>query len=161
MNYCRLCGNKIDDNRIYPLICDNCGEMYFDNPVPIVLVLIYNSSNEIITARKDEFEKDRWGLISGFIEGNETAEETAVREAFEETNTEIEIDRIVGTFTKKENKGQLIIGIFAKHLSGELNSQDDISDAKFISPYDACMRQGSTSEKMVDLFVKQIENNIK
>ncbi len=153
MKYCSECGNKLT-NTNFPIKCSKCGTEYFDNPVPAVLVLVYNDENQIVITKKPDFPPDRWGLVSGYIEGSETAEETALREVLEETNLKVEIEKVVGTFTREYKPKHIFIGIIAKYLDGELKALDDISESKFSDPNTPLIHNGTMTKELVEKFIE-------
>ncbi len=62
---------------------------------PIVIALIVNDQNQILIARRNDPElpdaHDKWELVGGKIEYEETPEQAVVREVKEETGLEVEI----------------------------------------------------------------------
>ena len=51
----------------------------------------------LLTRRADD---GKWGLIAGWVEPNESPEETVVRELVEEAGLVARVDRLVGVFTR-------------------------------------------------------------
>ncbi len=57
---------------------------------------LFDDHDRILLVRR--VDDDRWGLISGWVDANETPEETVVREVAEEVGLAARIDRLVGVF---------------------------------------------------------------
>ncbi|MFD1674376.1 NUDIX hydrolase [Alicyclobacillus fodiniaquatilis] len=68
---------------------------------PLILVgsvVIIESGGKVLFQKRNE-TNERWGLIGGLMEIGESAEETARREAFEETGLHVGNLRLVGVFS--------------------------------------------------------------
>lgn len=91
--------------------------------------IIYNEKNEVLLQRRGD--SDAWGFPGGAMELGESAEETAIREIFEETGLNVSIERLIGVYTKYTNqysngdKAQTITFCFeCRPVSGELTVDD-------------------------------------
>ena len=74
-----------------------------------------------------------WALPGGFLEHGDTVEETAVREAREETGLEIAIQRVVGVYSdpKRDPRGQIIsVCLLAKEAGGALKAGSDAEEVR-------------------------------
>ncbi len=89
MNYCSECGGKLHvatplmDNRPRH-ICDDCGVIHYENPKVIVGTLPVYEGSILLCRRAIEPRLGFWTLPAGFLENNESTEEGAKRETFEE-----------------------------------------------------------------------------
>ena len=71
--------------------------------------------------------KGHWGLPKGHVEGNETEEETAIREVKEETNLEVEIDsskKFVISYIIDDMIDKTVYFFPAKIVGGEIKRQE-------------------------------------
>ena len=92
--------------------------MKFNKPIGSFVVLTRNNRKEIFLVKRSDFPV--WEPQGGGIENNETNENTAIREAYEETGFRIKIVRKVAEYTDlRTNKiishvfeGQYISGVF-------------------------------------------------
>lgn len=66
-----------------------------------VNVLIINENNEVLLQKRGTFPY-KWGLIGGITELGESLEDTAIREAKEETNLSIDNLTFLGTTSGKD-----------------------------------------------------------
>ena len=140
INYCLKCGGKLSikndrENKSRP-ICNDCGWIYYKNPIPASACLVVNSKNEILLIkRKFEPSSGKWALPSGYIEINQTPEQAAIAEMKEETNLDGEIDYFIDYFTGDSPIYQKIISFGYKMniIGGTLEAGDDASEAKFVS----------------------------
>lgn len=105
-----------------------------------VNVLIINDKNEILLQKRGTYPF-KWGLIGGITELGESLEETAIREAKEETGLDIKDLSLFGTTSGKgcymhlpngDEAYFITIGYIAKNFSGELEIDDlETKELKF------------------------------
>jgi len=59
---------------------------------------LFDEHDRILLVRR--VDDDRWGLIAGWVDANESPEETVVREIAEEVGLVARVDRLVGVFAR-------------------------------------------------------------
>lgn len=68
------------------LACGQCGAKFYPQIAPAVIVAVSrNNGQELLLAHNRAFEENIYGLLAGFVEAGETAEQAVARELFEET----------------------------------------------------------------------------
>jgi NADH pyrophosphatase NudC (nudix superfamily) len=102
--HCGTCGKRYERLE-WPRTCTRCNETAWLNPIPVVVVLHpvigpeasiqtgglpVHPVGALVAKRAIDPAKGAWGLISGYMDVNETAEEAARREFMEETSLEVE-----------------------------------------------------------------------
>lgn len=92
-SFCSYCGNKFSANT-YPKACDSCKSITFVNPLPVVVVLLPIKNEDrlgILTIRRSipPFVGSL-ALPGGYLDVNETWQEGASRELFEETGIQVD-----------------------------------------------------------------------
>jgi ADP-ribose pyrophosphatase YjhB (NUDIX family) len=98
MKYCSDCGSsriifKIpqgDERKRF--ICEDCNRIYYSNPLVIVGCIVENHNKIMLCRRGIEPRKGFWNLPAGFLENGETVEQGALRETWEESSCEVEIE---------------------------------------------------------------------
>lgn len=102
----------------------------FRNPLPAVDIIIEYEGGIVLIERKNP--PLGWALPGGFIEYGERAEDAAHREAKEETNLDIEIDKLLGCYSdpKRDPRFHTLAVVFIAKGKGELRGQDDAKRAK-------------------------------
>jgi ADP-ribose pyrophosphatase YjhB (NUDIX family) len=75
-------------------ICSNCGKIHYINPRIVVGCLPVYEDKVLICRRAIEPCIGTWNLPAGYLEINETVEEGAIRETWEEANAEVKIIRL-------------------------------------------------------------------
>lgn len=100
-------------------------------------IILNKDFTKILLGRKPGEEKFR--IIGGFVNPNETFEQAVVREAFEETGANVEIIKyiksyVVDDWRYRKEEDKITSSLFVvKHIDGQLEAQDDI---EFIGWYD-------------------------
>ncbi|MEM9706703.1 MAG: NUDIX hydrolase [Pseudomonadota bacterium] len=87
-----------DDDRVRS-VCDHCGFVDYQNP-KIVVGSVATHGNEILLCKRAiEPRKGYWTLPAGYLELNESVEDGAKREAWEEARARLEIDRVLAIYS--------------------------------------------------------------
>ncbi len=138
-NYCKKCGHELEVKqveRISRRVCSKCGEITYENPIPVAAAVVLNEKREVLLIkRKYEPEKGKWCLPTGFAELNETIAEATLRELEEETGVKGEISRLLSTTSDhKEHYGDLLIVSFeVKRIGGKEEAKDDADEIRYFS----------------------------
>jgi ADP-ribose pyrophosphatase len=131
--------------RIYPI-----------RPIVGVGVLVQREDMFLIVKRGSEPDKGLWSIPGGIVELGEKVTERAVLEVKEETCIDVELKKLIGVIDKivldEEGKTKyhfIIIDYLAELIRGEVNSQDDALDAKWVT---ACeLKRFELTPTFVDL----------
>jgi NAD+ diphosphatase len=87
--YCGACGKKtIHKLPLYERVCQDCDLSYFPRISPCIIVRIHQGEKLLMT-RSRHFLPGVFGLVAGFVEPGESAEDAVHREVLEETGIEI------------------------------------------------------------------------
>ncbi|OQY50435.1 MAG: NUDIX hydrolase [Candidatus Parabeggiatoa sp. nov. 2] len=90
MNYCSHCGSarlvqKVPEGDNLPrIVCEDCHTIHYQNPKIITGCLPTWEDKILLCKRAIEPRYGLWTLPAGFMENNETVEQAAVRETWEE-----------------------------------------------------------------------------
>lgn len=88
--FCPKCGKTFIQEEKYLMVCQNCGLRYYINPRSCNSALLENENGEILLVkRKYDPRKGFLDFAGGFIDPNETLEESLSREIKEELNVDI------------------------------------------------------------------------
>ena len=91
------------------LTCPDCNYVVYENPKIVTGSVVEYQGKILLCKRNINPQKGLWTLPAGYMELDETSEEGAVREAWEEAEAEIEITGLVGIFNLPHlNQVQLI-----------------------------------------------------
>ena len=81
------------------LICPDCGYIAYENPKIIVGSVCYWAESVLLCRRAIEPRLGYWTLPAGFLELNETADQGAIREAWEEARADIALDGVLAVYS--------------------------------------------------------------
>lgn len=131
--FCGACGAPtIPHDRQRARVCSNpsCRREHYPRVSPVVIVAVERGP-EILMARSPHFPPGIYGVLAGFVDPGETAEDAARREVFEETG--IRIGRLRYFASQPwPFPHSLMFGFQAEYESGDIVCQaDEIEDAAF------------------------------
>ena len=117
------------------LVCIECGFIFYINPSPAVAVILLKDDKIVLVRRKYEPKQGLWSLPAGFLEYDETIEQTAIREVKEETNLNIQLKGLLGVYSAFDDprKQVLLVVYRGEIINGELKPGDDADEVKFFS----------------------------
>ena len=98
-------------------VCGTCGFVDYRNPRIVAGSVVTSGDQILLCKRAIEPRKGFWTLPAGYMELGETVEEAAQREAHEEACADIEIDRMLATYSIPRI-GQVQIMFRARLVSG-------------------------------------------
>ncbi len=88
--YCPNCKNKLDYKSNRLIVCSSCDFHFYINPALTNAVIFENKKGKILLVkRKFEPFVDFWDLPGGFVDYNESSEESTIREIEEELKIKI------------------------------------------------------------------------
>jgi 8-oxo-dGTP pyrophosphatase MutT (NUDIX family) len=104
-------------------------------------VIIFDDDGKVLLQKRSKTE-EVWGFPGGMMELGESAEETAVREVYEETGLEVEVTSLLGVYTKYSDqyangdKAQPIaIAFKGKAVGGRLKiDNEETYDLQYFHP---------------------------
>lgn len=95
LRFCPKCGNESlnwDGEKKWN--CDKCDFVLFHNVAGAVAVIIRFKNEILLTRRNQEPKKGKLDLPGGFVDPSESAEQTCVRELFEEMKIQVDISKL-------------------------------------------------------------------
>ena len=90
-----------DGDNMERSVCTRCGFVDYQNPKIVVGSVVSSGDRVLLCKRAIEPREGYWTLPAGFLELNETVEDGAKREAFEEAGARITIDRLLAYYSVK------------------------------------------------------------
>jgi ADP-ribose pyrophosphatase YjhB (NUDIX family) len=96
MKFCSQCGGALvrkvpnDDDR-QRFVCEACGIIHYQNPKIVTGCLVLQGDRVLLCKRAIEPRHGFWTVPAGFMELNETAQQGAQRETWEEARARVEI----------------------------------------------------------------------
>lgn len=87
-----------DGDERHRLVCGDCGWVHYENP-KIVVGVVAEWQGKILMCRSNiEPRKGFWTIPAGFMEENETTEQGAAREAWEEAHADLTIVDLLAVY---------------------------------------------------------------
>ena len=130
--YYKFCPNckaelqKKDKDKVECLYCPNCDFVFWNNPKPVVSIVLHKNNKVLMLQRKNEPHKGYWCLPGGYINYNETLEEAIKRETLEEAGLNIDVGKLVGVYRiDNDPRGINIDIIYEGCLEGEIKISDE------------------------------------
>ena len=108
LNYCSRCGERlsfgpIEGEERERLACESCGFVAYVNPRLVVTTVPVTDDGRVVLLRRGiEPGYGLWAQPGGFLEIDETVQEGAIRETFEETGLVVEPHEIIGLYSRTE-----------------------------------------------------------
>jgi 8-oxo-dGTP diphosphatase len=102
--FCPLCrGDFVKKKLIHHeperLVCKACDFVFYLDPKLVACTIAQTSNGIVLQRRNKEPKKGYWVLPGGFVDRGETLEEAAIREFFEETGLQSQINCLLGNYS--------------------------------------------------------------
>ena len=131
---CELCKVQVDGKK--RLVCQKCGWIRYENPLPVAVCVAKDRKNRILIARRNlKPGINKWALPGGFIESGENSEDACLRELQEETGLKGKIERLIGVYSQKSTYygSLLVIGYEVNVSSNILSLNNELREGKFFT----------------------------
>lgn len=116
--------------------CPHCRKpvTMYRNPVPTVDIIVYEDSLGVLLIERNN-PPFGWALPGGFVDYGESVERAAVREAKEETNLNVSLERLLGVYSDpardpRQHTMSCVFVATAQNIE-ELCAGDDAGNATF------------------------------
>jgi ADP-ribose pyrophosphatase YjhB (NUDIX family) len=95
---------------------------------------VFDDDDRLLLVRRVDDEK--WGLIAGWVDPNESPTQTVVRELFEEAGVRGRVERLVGVFFREAHAGEhphgivsivYLCSIISGHLQPQLHEVSELA----------------------------------
>jgi 8-oxo-dGTP diphosphatase len=108
--FCPRCGRPAEIDFPRRIVCPHCGYAAYFNPKPVAGAIPVDDRGRIILLRRG-FDPGRglWTFPGGFVDLGESVAEAAQRETDEELCIRVELDGLVGVYSRPEDRVVLIV----------------------------------------------------
>jgi ADP-ribose pyrophosphatase YjhB (NUDIX family) len=129
VRFCPRCGADADVAFPRSLGCLSCGYHAYYNPKPVAAAIPRTESGDVwLLRRAHDPGRGLWTFPGGFVDLGETVEEAARRETGEELGMEIELQGLVGVYSRPEDRVVLIV--FRASARGSGHESDEASEVR-------------------------------
>jgi ADP-ribose pyrophosphatase len=110
-------------------------------PKVAVGAVVIEEGRVLLVKRKYPPKQGKWAIPGGSVNLGESLQAAAEREILEETGLVIEAKKPIYTFDLIERDSKenilfhyVVVDLFAKYVSGDVQPTDDVSDARWFDP---------------------------
>jgi NADH pyrophosphatase NudC (nudix superfamily) len=114
-------------------VCESnqCGFVFWDNPVPVVAALV-EREGMIVLARNHAWPEKTFGLVTGFLERDESPEQAVAREVKEELDLDVLRAELIGNYPfPRRNEVILAYHVVAR---GEIRLNEELAEFRLVPP---------------------------
>lgn len=130
--YCPMCAEPLVERKANRIECAAaCGFVNYDNPTPVAAVVV-EYEGKIVFAHNSAWQRDFYGIITGFVDHREGPEDCAVREVKEELNLDAGPPTLIGVYPF-EQLNQVIIG-YHVIATGNITLNEELDRYKLVAP---------------------------
>ncbi len=136
MKFCPKCASPLEDRIIEGKKrqgCTACDFIFYRDPKPVAGVLALKDGKLLLIQRGNEPQYGLWSFPTGYIDIGDTPEETAIREAKEEADVDVQLDRLLGVYSNASRTVVLIVYV-GTIIGGVPAGRAEALDARFFSP---------------------------
>ena len=113
------------------LACPDGHWTHWDNPLPVLAALV-ELDGRVLLARNAAWPEKMFGLVTGFLERDETPEQGVARELKEETDLDAEQVTLIGVY-EFIRKNELIIAYHVR-ASGSIRLSEELIEYRLAAP---------------------------
>jgi 8-oxo-dGTP diphosphatase len=138
--------------------CPHCGR--YDNRGVTIDAVIIRGSKVLLIKRGVEPDKGYWGTPGGYVDWDESVEDTVKREVKEETNLDVTSLKLVGLYSKpSRHPKQAINALFLVKAKGKAKHGDDTLDARWFSTSKLPNKMALDHRQLIKDTLRQAKNN--
>jgi len=130
--YCPYCTQKLQpfsDGERLRLHCPNCNWVHYRNPTVGVAVVLLQEDQILLGERRD----GGWCIPCGHVEWDETIQQAAIREFFEETGLQVALHGVFAVFSNFHDPDHQTVGVWfrGRCTGGSLEPGGDLVQVTF------------------------------
>jgi ADP-ribose pyrophosphatase YjhB (NUDIX family) len=133
VRFCPRCGATADVRYPRSITCPTCGYGAYYNPKPVACSIPTDAQERLLLMRRaTEPARGRWTMPGGFVDLGESVEDAAVRECAEELAIEIELDGLVGVYSRPDDR--IVVVVYAARTEQEPSPTDEALEVRAFLP---------------------------
>ena len=136
LKFCPKCANALEERILEDRVrqaCTVCDFVFYRDPKPVAGVLAFKDDRLLLIQRGNEPKLGLWSFPTGYVDIGDTPAETAVREAKEEADVDVQLDRLLGVYSNESRTVVLIIYV-GRVVAGTPAGRAEALDARLFAP---------------------------
>ncbi len=127
--FCPRCGQPAEITFPRCITCPHCGFIAYYNPKPVAAAIPVDAEDKIVLLRRGfDPGQGRWTFPGGFVELGETVEDAAHRETEEELGITIELRRLVGVYSRADER--VVLVVFLARALGQPHTTSEATEVR-------------------------------
>lgn len=154
--FCGICGGRMKKESYISKRCTVCGNEIWPSPAIAVITLIRNGDKALLV-HANNFRKNFYGLVAGFVELGETLENAARREICEEVGLTVGELKYISSQPWPYPNG-LMVGFMTDYVSGRITlQQSELSDGQWFTKDNlpTLPEKLSIARQLIDMWLKE------
>lgn len=134
--FCPFCQTDLEEKEGGLKFCPSCHFTHYDNPIPVVAVLVPQEEGIVLVKRGVPPFMGDWCLPCGYMNRFEHPKAAGRRETQEETGLVVRMEKILSVCNPSPEDyplNQLVIHYLGRVVGGELRAGDDALDVGVFS----------------------------
>ena len=126
--FCVRCGGALVCRQLKAieparLVCSSCSYVHYDDPKVAACVICEIDGKVVLLRRGIEPNYGQWVFPGGFLDRGERVEDAAVREAREEVNVEVRVQRLLNVYSYPGHP--VVVVVYVGHVVNGVPSVGD------------------------------------
>jgi ADP-ribose pyrophosphatase YjhB (NUDIX family) len=141
IRFCGLCGGAMQmrevllDRKRYK-VCAVCGFIDFPGPKLVAGCLVIEMGRVLLLRRGTAPQVGKWTFPGGYVEIDETPDQGAVRETYEEVGMRVILGKLLGLFSDPANPLAAVAVYLAQPGSEAPGLSEEATEVKYFAPHD-------------------------
>jgi 8-oxo-dGTP diphosphatase len=133
--HCPRCGAAAEVRFPRSIHCPACGYAAFFNPKPVACAIARDGAGRVILHRRAyDPGAGRWSMPGGFVDLGESVEDAVRREVREELEIDIELEGLVGVYSRADDR--IVLIVYAARALGEPRRTEEATEVRAFAPGD-------------------------
>lgn len=133
VHHCPRCGAPPEIDFPRSIRCPRCGYGAYYNPKPVACAIPEAPDGRLWLLRRGfPPSAGRWSMPGGFVDLGESVEAAARREVMEEMAIEIELTRLIGVYSRPEDR--TVVVVYAASARGTPTQTEEAPEVRAFAP---------------------------
>jgi ADP-ribose pyrophosphatase YjhB (NUDIX family) len=133
VGFCPRCGEAADVAYPRSITCPHCGYAAYYNPKPVAAAIPRDEHGRVWLLRR-AFDPGAglWTFPGGFVDLGESVEDAARRETREEMEIDVELQGLVGVYSRAEDR--VVLVVYAATALAEPRTTEEATEVRAFAP---------------------------